>query len=293
MRKCEHFSDLHLHKGGDSLEQILEAAKKSGKKVVSVVDKESIDHIRQLEECCKKYDLVYVRGVEVNARYENKVYHFLVYNFRRQDMLKRLLKKEVKAKRERALKVAKKLEKMGWVINWKILLEKPDYLLGRKMIVNNIFSNPANEDRLLREGIFTRDDFYCAYLNFGQPAYFARKVLSVSFLIKTAHKAGGVVVWAHPVRTICEHFKKIRLNGEFMSVFTALKNAGIDGVEVYYPGVTEEQISFLCHLCRKYNLFITAGSDSREKKLIKIPKLVDGCLPDDIRYQSSLYRGVS
>lgn len=293
MSKREHLYDLHLHKGGDSLEQIVRAVKKSGKKVISVVDKENIDNISVIEGLCKKYDLSCVRGVEVNARYEKKVYHFFVYNFKRQKLLKRLFKKELKAKFGRAMKVAKKLERLGWQINWSALLNVPVQLLGRRLVVENIRNHPANLERLLAEEVYTNDDFYRAYLNIGRPAYFDRKVLGISLLIRTAHKAGGIVVWAHPVRTIQENFGKFKLNGEFTSVFTALKNAGIDGLEVYYPGVSEDQVRILFNLCRKNNLFATAGSDSVGSKLGEIPKIIEGLVPDDIRHRGSLYRGVS
>jgi len=292
MRKCEHLSDLHLHKGGDSLEQIVRTAKKSGRKIISVVDKENIDHILQIEESCKRHDLFCVRGVEVNAHYQNRTHHFFVYNFRRQKFLKRLFKREAKIKFERAIKVAKKLEKLGWIIDWP-LLKISTNILGRSLVVDNIINNPINEDRLLKEDIFKRDDFYRAYLNPGRPAYFVRKVMSASLLIKTAHKAGGLVVWAHPVRTIKENFGKFRLNGEFTDMFIAFKNAGIDGIEVYYPGVTDEQIRFLYNLCHKHGLFVTAGSDSVGGKMNEIPRIVDNFVPDDIRQKGSFYRGMS
>lgn len=66
--------------------------------------------------------------------------------------------------------------------------------------------------------------------------------------------AGGLVFMAHPFRV--KEKDIIRL------LDYARTNNIIDGIEVYYPEHTEEQIEFLEKYCKKHNLLKSGGSDS-------------------------------
>ena len=68
-------------------------------------------------------------------------------------------------------------------------------------------------------------------------------------VIKHIKKAGGLAVIAHP-GMVTEHWN-----------FPAWVEAGLDGIEVYYPAHSFAMRQELTHLADKYGLFITAGSD--------------------------------
>ena len=204
MDRCRQ--DLHLHIGGDNLENIVKNAKKSGIRTLSLLDKESVERTLEIEAVCKKYSLNCLRGVEVNAKYANKVYHFLIYKFRNIQKVRGFFKREAKAKYKRVIKVIALLQKLGWQIDLEKLGNIPKTNLGQSLVVQNIRNHADNQERLLKEGIFNNDDFYRRYLGLGKPAYYDRKVSSVYQLIKTMRAAGALIVWAHPWRTIRENF---------------------------------------------------------------------------------------
>lgn len=288
---CKCRQDLHLHIGGDDLEKILKNVKKSGIKTVSLLDKESVDRTLEFEEECKKHGLNCLRGAEVNAKYAGKVYHFLVYNFKNTQKVRGFFKQEAKVKYQRAMKVVTRLQKLGWRVNFDSLNNIPRQFLGRRLVVENVLKQPENQERLLKEEIFSNDDFYRRYLEPGKPAYCARKVSSVYQLVKTMRAAGALIIWAHPWRTIRENFGESNFKENFLATFNAFFKVGVDGVEVYYPSVPKETIVFMYRLCRKNQMLVSIGSDSVGSDLAPLPTVIKGMEPDDILSATSLYRG--
>jgi len=81
-----------------------------------------------------------------------------------------------------------------------------------------------------------------------------REPMQVTELIQKIRKVNGVPVIAHP--------KSLRLN--FDDTFTLLyklKQAGLEGVEVYNPCNTDEQRRDYLMLCNYFDLLPTCGSD--------------------------------
>ena len=85
-------------------------------------------------------------------------------------------------------------------------------------------------------------------------------------------RSGGVCLLAHPGR-----------GGYFTCYDVALldqlrREVSIDGLEVYYPAHTQEQIAMYLEYARKHNLLISSGSDSH------------GPTNKPIKYQANLSR---
>ena len=104
---------------------------------------------------------------------------------------------------------------------------------------------------------------------------------SVKKVVNFIHSVGGFVVLAQP----CKSGNKDNL--EFI-LKTALK-FGVDGIEVYHPSHSIEDIKFLLSYCKQHDLIVTGGSnfngkpenndvgikniDSAEKEILKGIKL--------------------
>lgn len=71
----------------------------------------------------------------------------------------------------------------------------------------------------------------------------------VKDVIEEVHGAGGIAVLAHP--SLYDNFDEIEKYIEF----------GLDGVEVWTPYATDEQIEMLSKICKKNKLLMTGGSD--------------------------------
>ena len=75
------------------------------------------------------------------------------------------------------------------------------------------------------------------------------KYPSVEEVLEEVHGAGGIAVLAHPAAY--DNFDEI-------DKYVAW---GLDGIEVWHPSATEEQIKRLGTICAKKNLLMTGGSD--------------------------------
>ncbi|MCD4742955.1 MAG: PHP domain-containing protein [Desulfobacteraceae bacterium] len=79
-----------------------------------------------------------------------------------------------------------------------------------------------------------------------------------------------VSVLAHPAAGSFEgkgHYKEVLPPFETVEIFLPeFLDAGLKGLEVYYPGHSEEYIELLLALADKHNLIVTGGSDCHDKK---------------------------
>ena len=81
--------------------------------------------------------------------------------------------------------------------------------------------------------------------------------LGVDEVIAAAHRVGGVAVLAHPGRS-----KGIYAIPATTADIAAMAEAGLDGLEAFYPAHSDEQRAFYRQLARRHHLLVTAGSDS-------------------------------
>jgi predicted metal-dependent phosphoesterase TrpH len=68
--------------------------------------------------------------------------------------------------------------------------------------------------------------------------------------------AGGIPVLAHSGREL----RKMGIN-EYEKMIATFANAGLLGLEIYYPKHTEDEIVVMKSIAHKYKLYITGGSD--------------------------------
>ncbi len=131
---------------------------------------------------------------------------------------------------------------------------------GHKYIYENMIKYPENIDLFKNFGINTMSDFYNIsakqkdfplYVNLNQVFPTVKKV--VDFI----HSVGGFVVLAQPCRS------KNKSNLNFI-LDTAIKNK-VDGIEVYHPAHTKEDIEFLLKYAIENKLIVTGGSNFNGK----------------------------
>lgn len=117
---------------------------------------------------------------------------------------------------------------------------------------------------------------YGDFLDQGMPGYITREKLSPMDLIYQIRLAGGVPVMFHP--------KSIKLSHEDTYEFISfLKNCGLEGLEVYNPHHTDEQVEHFMKMAKNLDLVPTVGSDyhalrSNNKFSIEIGKGINNNL---------------
>lgn len=89
----------------------------------------------------------------------------------------------------------------------------------------------------------------------------------VALVVDAAHADGGVCLIAHPGRT--DGF--VTYDADLLDQLR--REVPIDGIEVYYPAHTPEQIAMYEGYTQKHNLLMSSGSDSHrpDKPPIKYP----------------------
>jgi adenylyl-sulfate kinase len=126
--------------------------------------------------------------------------------------------------------------------------------VGRPHLAAAVLAHPANAARLAEEGHADVSSFIPAYLIQGQPGYVARSHPTVEEAIAWIHEAAGVAVWAHP-------FWDVSDGDEVLSAISRYRDAGLDGVEAFYPSHTREQTLLLAERCESLGLLSTGSSD--------------------------------
>jgi predicted metal-dependent phosphoesterase TrpH len=97
--------------------------------------------------------------------------------------------------------------------------------------------------------------FFEEYLVPGAKAFVPRRWPSAEEAIALIHDAGGVAVVAHPYWDVSEP-EKVRDLAAGLA-----REAGIEGIETFYPPHTREQTAHCLELCEELGLVPTASSD--------------------------------
>jgi predicted metal-dependent phosphoesterase TrpH len=102
--------------------------------------------------------------------------------------------------------------------------------------------------------VSTAKEAFDRYLAEGKAAYVARELPPPDEAIRWIREAKGVAVLAHPTW--------VKDSGEgIFSCVANLKEAGLDGVEVYYSTHSKSQTSSYLELAKRLGLLVTGGSD--------------------------------
>lgn len=131
---------------------------------------------------------------------------------------------------------------------------------AHKYVYECLLEHKENEEFLNAYHIQSVTDFYIlSTKNKNFPLYVnMNKVFpTVKKVVNFIHSVGGFTVLAQP----CKAGNKTNL--EFL-LQTALKY-GVDGVEVYHPSHTKEDIQYLLQFCKQHNLIVTGGSNFNGK----------------------------
>ncbi len=248
-----------LHSDGDlPAAQVVENAAHAGVELLALSDHDTVDGVDEALAAGAVHGVRVVPATEISAvdgEYEDL--HVLGYGIDHRSSLlgERLL--DARADRERrADAMAERLRELGFEIDpapieARKAKGKP---VGRPHLAAAVLAHPANSDRLSSEGHTDVSSFIPAYLIQGKPGYVGRTHPTVAEAIEWIHDAAGVAVWAHP-------FWDIQNSDEVRDAIARYRDAGLDGVEVFYPPHTPEQTRMLAALTAELGLLSTGSSD--------------------------------
>lgn len=237
-------ADLHTHSffsdGTSSPEEVAYEAWKAGVKLFALADHDTTDGVARAQAECARRGLPCVPAVEISTR-EHDHLHFLGYNV---DLTHKPFQAFLAQNRQNRVDRIKKIIRQI-------------ALTGADLTEEDVFSLAPNTvsrahvaDALKKKKIVsTRQEGFRKYLIAGQPGYVPSAGVTVVEAIRQIKQAGGLAVMAHP--------------GLVSDVwnFPPWVEAGLDGLEVFYPSHSYTLKQELLKIARKYDLFATGGSD--------------------------------
>jgi len=236
--------DLHSHSrysdGAVSVSELVYTYSKAGVEMMSLTDHDCILGIEEARHKAEKYNILFVNGVEISTRDHDNL-HFVGYNFDpKHPALLKLLENNASLRLERVRQTIKLLQGNGIKITEEEVLK----------LTKGVPSRAHIADILRRKRLgFMRADIFKKYLGKGCIAYVPPMAGTVKESIETIRQAGGKCFIAHP-GLVKEHWN-----------FEKWVSWGLEGIEVYYPSHREALREELLQIAKKYNLFVSGGSD--------------------------------
>ena len=236
--------DLHTHStfsdGTSSPEEVVSAACKAGEKVSALADHDTTEGVLRAQADCQKYQMDFVPAVEISTR-EHDHLHFLGYNIDINNAsFQAFLKTNRENRQNRIRKIIRQLADSGVDITEEDVFSLAPHTISRAHVA----------DALKKKKIVpNRQEGFRKYLVPGKVGYVPSAGVTVLEAIHEIKKAGGLAVIAHP-----------GLTKEVWN-FPAWVEAGLDGMEVFYPSHSYTLKQELLKIARKYDLFATGGSD--------------------------------
>lgn len=243
-------ADLHCHTklsdGSVGIEDLIVIAQKSGINTIAITDHDCLAGTVRGQVIGKRYGITVIPGVEISA-FDNeagKRVHIISYLAEKPDRLEGICKRTSVA-RKRA----------GQIMMLKVAARFPvsnDFIVGHASGSTNLFKQHIMH--ALMDAGYTNKIYGELYDALFSPESSTNllapiKYPSVEEVINEIHGAGGIAVLAHPYKynNILELEKYIEM--------------GLDGVEVWHPSATDENIEEISKLCKKHKLLLTGGSD--------------------------------
>lgn len=251
-----NYIDLHCHTtASDGLlspTQLVESAAEVGLHTIAVTDHDSTEGLAEALVAGQRLGVEIVPGVELSCDVPAGELHMLGYylNYEAPRFQAELLRLR-EGREGRAEGMAQRLTDLGYPVSFRRIQELAgDGAIGR----------PHVAQALIEAGhVRTKAEAFDRFIGRTGPAYVERAKLSPVEACQVIRSVGGLPVFAHPLIVL--------MSGRALEPLPVDKSlpelveAGLAGLEVYYPYYTPVHIDRLLALSRRYNLLTTGGSD--------------------------------
>ena len=249
--------DLHIHStasdGSLTPSEILQQAQKLNLAAIAITDHDSLEGSKAAIGIGIPSSIHFLTGVEISAAYPSFFpgsgsLHILGYSIRLNDtVLNQTLDKLQRARKNRNPEILKRLNKLGLPLS----LEEVREEVGQGQL-----GRPHIARAMVNKGyVQSIDEAFDSFLGTDKPAYVDKYRIQCAEAIALIRGAGGIPVLAHP--------GLLNAAGEqdLNHLIVNLIKIGIQGIEVYYPEHTHQQINYYTDLAERHNLLITGGTD--------------------------------
>lgn len=242
--------DLHCHStasdGVLTPTEVVQRAAQQGVNVLALTDHDSISGLAEARIEAEKHNIQLINGVEISTLWENRGIHIVGLGFdENSPEMTALLAEQAELRFQRAIQIGEKLEKVG----------VPNAFEGAKSLAAGEVTRAHYARYLVQIGKVSNDSqAFKKYLSAGKPAYVKSEWVEIPKAINVIHQAGGLAVFAHPLRYNMTNRWLKKLIAEF-------QQWGGDGIEVAGCGQTPDQRQLLARWAVEYDLRGSVGSD--------------------------------
>ena len=238
--------DLHSHTtasdGALAPRELVKLAARHGVRVLAVTDHDSVSGLPEAIEEAARHGIEIVPGLEINCDVPGSEVHVLGYCVDWQAEWFEAFLAEQRA--ERTARVHRIVERLAE--------------LGLPLTADEVFAvckegspgRPHVAQAMIKRGyVKSVREAFDRYLRSGGPANVPRRRLTPVDAVAVIRRAHGVPVFAHPGLANRD------------ALIPELVEAGLGGIETYYPEHSVGQIEAYRALCRAHDLVATGGSD--------------------------------
>ncbi len=239
--------DLHVHTtasdGALAPAEVVRLALKQGLAAIGLTDPDTVAGLPEAWAAARGTGLEVVPGVEISSDWPVGDFHILgLYVDPWNGPFNECLQAMKVARLQRARKTLERLAALGMPLEWDEVIRfcQGNCAVGRLHIAR----------AMVHRGYVSNDiEAFHRYIGRDGPAYVPRLRMTPVEVIGLIRRAGGVAVLAHPAAS------------GVMEQIPTLASLGLQGIEVWYPNHSPEDVRALLRLARQYHLFVTGGSD--------------------------------
>jgi predicted metal-dependent phosphoesterase TrpH len=243
--------DLHTHStysdGSFSPGQLVKLAKERGLRAIALTDHDTVAGVEEAVTAGRELGVEVVPGVEISAQFGPGTMHILGYYLRpTHPELIGALKRLQQARAARNPKIIGRLQTLGLEITTAEVRDLSSEQVGRPHIAKALVQ---------RGYVSSIAEAFSRYLKKGAPAYVEKFRFSPQEAIGLIRGAGGLASLAHPFTLgIDEPDELSPLVGELQAM-------GLEGIEVFYPGHTDDMTALYDDIAKRLGLLRTGGTD--------------------------------
>jgi predicted metal-dependent phosphoesterase TrpH len=239
--------DLHSHTtasdGTLAPRELVRLAARHGVRVLAVTDHDSTGGVREaMDEARSLASLEIVPGLEINCDVSGAEIHVLGYCVDWEaPWFQEFLGAQREERRQRVYRIAERLAELGMPI-------EPDAVFA--LVKEGSAGRPHVAQAMVDRGyVKSIREAFDRYLSRNGPANVPRRRLTPAEAVRIIRRARGVPVLAHPGLANRDE------------LIPELVDAGLLGIEAFYPEHSSGQITMYREMCARLGLVATGGSD--------------------------------
>jgi len=237
-------ADMHVHSdvsdGSESIENIIEQAKRKGLDAIAITDHDTLSQSRKIPE---KPGIRVICGAEISCEHRKSKtrVHLLAYNVQKPEIIKNLTLPILEARNRNSEKQIEILRNAGYKIEKDNLKRSDGKYLYKQHIMEWLVSTGQTDEMF--------GDFYQRVFKNGGVCDFDIEYADIFAAIIAVKDAGALAVLAHPGQQ------------QNFWIIPELARLGLDGIELNHPAHSEKDHDVIRTYASRFGLFLTGGSD--------------------------------